>query len=161
MQGTSLSYIGLGGNLPSAVGDASATVRWALAQLAVAHSSDWVLLRHSSLYGSKPVDATGPDFINAVACVQTTLSPLALLHKLQAIELAAGRQRPYRNAPRTLDLDLLLYGAVVMNSTELTLPHPRMAQRAFVLAPLAEIAPELVPASQLQAVQDQGVWRLA
>jgi 2-amino-4-hydroxy-6-hydroxymethyldihydropteridine diphosphokinase len=113
------------------------------------------LLRVSSLYRSAPVDAGGPDYLNAVAELDTTLAPLELLHALQRIEQAAGRERPYRNAPRTLDLDLLLYGTLRLDSAELTVPHPRMGERAFVLLPLAELAPPLVDAQQLAAVAGQ------
>ena len=97
----------------------------------------------SSLYRSAPVEASGPDFINAVAELHTTLPALALLHLLQAIEQDFGRMRSVRNAPRTLDLDLLCYGDAVLHSDELTLPHPRAHLRAFVLLPLAEIDPQL------------------
>jgi 2-amino-4-hydroxy-6-hydroxymethyldihydropteridine diphosphokinase len=93
--------------------------------------------------------------------VTTSLTAPALLRALQAIENAAGRERPYRNAPRTLDLDLLLYGVARIESPELTVPHPRMGHRAFVLVPLAEVAPALVNAQALQAVAGQGVERLA
>ncbi|THA41230.1 2-amino-4-hydroxy-6-hydroxymethyldihydropteridine diphosphokinase, partial [Streptomyces sp. A1136] len=81
-------------------------------------------------------------YVNAVAQLDTTLTPQALLAALQAIELAHGRERPYRNAPRTLDLDILLYDQLQLADDVLTLPHPRMAQRAFVLIPLLEIAPD-------------------
>jgi 2-amino-4-hydroxy-6-hydroxymethyldihydropteridine diphosphokinase len=83
-----------------------------------------------------------------------------LLAQLQGIEAAAGRSRPFRNAPRTLDLDVLLYDALVLNDADLVLPHPRMWQRAFVLRPLAEIEPLLVSQAQLQAVADQPIWAL-
>ena len=127
---------------------------------AVAATPGLVLLRESSLYGSTPVDAGGDDYVNAVIEVQTDrLTPLQVLEILQGIEHAAGRTRPYRNAPRTLDLDVLLYGDLQDDNPTLTLPHPRMLQRAFVLVPLAEIAPHKVTAKQLAAVQDQGVWR--
>jgi 2-amino-4-hydroxy-6-hydroxymethyldihydropteridine diphosphokinase len=105
----------------------------------------------SGLYRSAPIEAQGADYINAVAQLKTQLSPAALLKELQAIEDRFGRERPYRNAPRTLDLDLLLYGQRHIVTPLLTLPHPRMHERAFVLAPLAEIAPDLalaVPADQ-------------
>ena len=106
------------------------------------------LLARSSLYLTKPVGYTEqPDFINAVALIETTLSPRQLLDQLLAIEQRHGRRREFRNAPRTLDLDLLLYGALVMHEPGLTLPHPRMHERAFVLAPLLEIAPAcIIPA---------------
>jgi 2-amino-4-hydroxy-6-hydroxymethyldihydropteridine diphosphokinase len=101
------------------------------------------LKRQSSLYRTAPVDSSGPDYINAVAQVETRLDAMALLAGLQAIENDFGRERPYRNAPRTLDLDLLLYGSAHIESARLTVPHPRMHERDFVLVPLAEIAPEL------------------
>jgi 2-amino-4-hydroxy-6-hydroxymethyldihydropteridine diphosphokinase len=99
-------------------------------------------VRASGFYRSAPVDATGPDYVNAVAEVRTTLSAPDLLAALQRIEAAHGRTRPFPNAPRTLDLDLLLHGDAVVVSPALTLPHPRMHQRAFVLVPLAELAPD-------------------
>lgn len=129
--------IGLGANL----GDARATLAWAVQQLA-AHPAVQ-LQRVSSLYRSRPVEADGPDYLNAVALLTTSLDPRVLLGLLQELERQAGRERPYRNAPRTLDLDLLLYGQRKLNTDVLTLPHPRLHQRRFVLEPLAEIAPDL------------------
>lgn len=158
---SSLAYVGLGANL----GDARAALESAFAALAALPGTE--LLRRSSLWRSAPVDSSGPDYLNAVAELRTTLAPLELLHQLQAIELAHGRERPYRNAPRTLDLDLLLYGEHVLATPELTLPHPRVHQRAFALAPLAELAPQLnIPghgsaASLLARVADQRIERLA
>lgn len=149
------AYIGIGGNL----GDARATVERALRALAT-QLPGCQGLRASSLYRSAPVDAGGPDFVNAVAALQTTLSPLALLHALQALEQAEGRERPYRNAPRTLDLDVLMYGALRLDSPELTVPHPRCHERAFVLLPLAELWPEGVRPDALAAVADQRIERL-
>ena len=98
-----------------------------------------------------------------MAELATTLAPQALLEALQAIEHSAGRERPYRNAPRTLDLDILLWGdpAVAIATATLTVPHPRMAERAFVLLPLAEIAPERVPQAMLQLVAAQRIEQLA
>lgn len=148
------AYIGLGANL----GDSRATVLQALN--AIAGLDGLTLTRQSSLYGSAPVDAGGDDYVNAVAQVQTRLQPHALLAQLHTIEDAAGRRRPFRNAPRTLDLDILLYDQQVLNDVDLVIPHPRMVQRAFVLRPLAEIAPALVSDAQLQAVADQSVWVL-
>jgi 2-amino-4-hydroxy-6-hydroxymethyldihydropteridine diphosphokinase len=150
-----LAYVGLGANL----GDALQAVRDSIAALEATPGVS--LVQASSLYRSAPVDATGPDYINAVACISTTLTAPALLQALQAIEQGAGRERPYRNAPRTLDLDLLLYGEGRIDSPALTVPHPRMRDRAFVLVPLAELAPALVGAEALQAVAGQGVERLA
>jgi 2-amino-4-hydroxy-6-hydroxymethyldihydropteridine diphosphokinase len=148
------AYIGLGANL----GDPRAAVLAALE--AIADVDGLALTHQSSLYGSAPVDAGGGDYVNAVVQVHTRLEPHALLAQLQAIEHAAGRSRPYQNAPRTLDLDLLLYDQRVLNDADLVLPHPRMWQRAFVLRPLAEIAPTLVTAAQLLAVAEQSVWLL-
>lgn len=148
------AYIALGANL----GDARATVRDAL--LALDRLPQTRLLRASGLYRTAPWEASGPDFINAVAAVETGLDAHELLRVLQALELQAGRERPYRNAPRTLDLDLLLYGNAVIDAPELTVPHPRLRERAFVLVPLAEIAPALVTADELRAVADQAIERL-
>jgi 2-amino-4-hydroxy-6-hydroxymethyldihydropteridine diphosphokinase len=114
----------------------------------------------SPLYRSAPVDSSGPDYINAVLQISTRLSAPALLAQLHQLERGAGRERPYRNAPRTLDLDLLLYGAARIDSPTLTVPHPRMRQRAFVLRPLADIAPALVSAQELQAVSDQVIEKV-
>lgn len=149
------AFIALGANL----GDARVTLGWAMDQIAGLPGTQ--LTRRSSLYRSAPVGSSGPDYINAVVEVETMLAALPLLHALQAIEQAAGRKRPYHNAPRTLDLDILLYGDVRCETAELTLPHARMYERAFVLLPLAEIEPQLVLTGQLQAVQDQRVERLA
>jgi 2-amino-4-hydroxy-6-hydroxymethyldihydropteridine diphosphokinase len=148
------AYIGLGANL----GDARATLLQALN--AIADLDGLALTRQSALYGSAPVDAGGDDYVNAVAEVQTRLKPHALLAQLHAIEDAAGRRRPFRNAPRTLDLDILLYDQLELNESDLVIPHPRMWLRAFVLRPLAEIAPQRVSKKQLQAVADQSVWIL-
>jgi 2-amino-4-hydroxy-6-hydroxymethyldihydropteridine diphosphokinase len=130
-------WIGLGANL----GDARATLQAALAGVAALPQTQ--LRACSSFYRSAPVDAGGPDYLNAVAELHTTLAPLALLDALQALELAHGRQRPYRNAPRTLDLDVLLWGDERINLPRLCVPHPRLHERAFVLLPLAELAPAL------------------
>jgi 2-amino-4-hydroxy-6-hydroxymethyldihydropteridine diphosphokinase len=135
--GAEWAFVGLGANL----GDARATLTRALDELAALPGVE--ALQASPLYRSKPVDAQGPDFVNAVARLRTTLSPLALQAGLQAIEAAHGRERPYRNAPRTLDLDLLLFGEQAIDEPTLTVPHPRMHLRAFVLAPLADLAPDL------------------
>jgi len=102
------------------------------------------LIKTSSLYQSAAVGYLNqPDFINAVAEISTQLSPEALLEKLLNIEHEAGRERPFANAPRVLDCDLLLYDDVIISTEDLTLPHPRMFERGFVLLPLAEIAPDL------------------
>lgn len=132
-----LAWVGLGANL----GDADATLRQALAELAAADGVADVV--PSPFYRSAPVDAQGPVFVNAVARLRTTLVPIALLDLLQRIEQEHGRERPYRNAPRTLDLDLLLVDGVRMDTPRLTLPHPRLHQRAFVLLPLQDLDPAL------------------
>lgn len=148
------AHVALGANL----GDARATVSAAIT--ALDRLPQTRLLRASGLYRSAPWEASGPDFINAVAAIETGLDAHELLHALQALELQAGRERPYRNAPRTLDLDLLLYGDAVIDSPELSVPHPRLRERAFVLLPLAEISPALVSADALQAVAAQAIERL-
>lgn len=150
-----LAYIALGANL----GDAQASLR--AATQSVAALPDTRLIATSSLYRTAPLEATGPDYLNAVIAVTTRLNALELLQRLQRIESQAGRLRPYRNAPRTLDLDILLYGDASINSAALQVPHPRMAERAFVLVPLAEIAPDKVSPAQLSAVACQGIERLA
>lgn len=133
------AYIGLGANLDGP----AAQVELAMRELA--HLPESRLSARSSLYASAPVGyAEQPDFINAVAALETALSPRALLEAMLGIEHHHGRNRTFRNAPRTLDLDLLLYGNAHFHEDHLTLPHPRMHERAFVLLPLLEIAPELV-----------------
>jgi 2-amino-4-hydroxy-6-hydroxymethyldihydropteridine diphosphokinase len=148
------AYVALGANL----GDAASTLRNALQTLG--RTPGIRVTKASSLYRTAPIDSSGPDYLNAVAEVATTLRAPALLRALQRIENAAGRDRPYRNAPRTLDLDLLLYGSARIDSPELTVPHPRMWARAFVLVPLAEIAPHLVTGQGLSAVAGQVIERL-
>jgi 2-amino-4-hydroxy-6-hydroxymethyldihydropteridine diphosphokinase len=155
MRAPVLAYIGLGANLGVPV------VALEAALAALAALPQCTLLRHSAFYGSAPIDSSGPDYVNAVAELSTTLSAPALLQALQQIELDAGRERPYRNAPRTLDLDVLRYGSATIHSHTLTVPHPRMCVRAFVLLPLAELLPDQVSACDLAAVQGQGVWRMA
>jgi 2-amino-4-hydroxy-6-hydroxymethyldihydropteridine diphosphokinase len=135
-------FVGLGANL----GDPRATLEAATDELRALAAGGF--FRVSSAWRSAPVDAGGPDFRNAVATFDTVLTPLALLDALQAIELRFGRERPYRNAPRTLDLDLLLYGVhdgdggLAQADDRLELPHPRAHLRAFVLEPLAELWPD-------------------
>jgi 2-amino-4-hydroxy-6-hydroxymethyldihydropteridine diphosphokinase len=128
--------VGVGANL----GDARATL--AAAKQAMSQLPRTQMVAWSPLYRSAPIDAGGPDFVNAVAVLETALDAHDLLHELQRIELAQGRERPYRNAPRTLDLDLLLYGDERIATSELTVPHPRMHERAFVLRPLADVLPD-------------------
>lgn len=156
------AYVALGANL----GDAAAALRQAvhaIGQLPLTQVS-----RSSSLYKTAPLNtdsglesvAPGNDYLNAVVELETGLTAPDLLSHLQQIEQLAGRERPYRNAPRTLDMDLLLYGSARMESEQLTLPHPRMMQRAFVLVPLAEIAPRLITREQLEAVAEQRIERV-
>lgn len=153
-------FIGLGANL----GELHATLEAALA--AVAALPQTRVLAVSSAWRSAPVGADGPDYLNAVAELRTGLEPLALLEALLAIEQQHGRERPYRHAPRTLDLDLLLYGDQVMDTPRLQLPHPRLHQRAFVLRPLLELAPDLrapgldgMLSDHLPGVADQALER--
>ncbi len=156
------AFIGLGANLD----DPRDQVQRALGELARLPQS--TLVARSSLWHSAPVGyANQPAFVNAVARLETGLSADALLDELQKVESAHGRARSFANAPRTLDLDLLLYGEEVRASPRLTLPHPRMHERAFVLNPLLEIAPEAVipghgsARANLQAVADQACERIA
>lgn len=149
-----VAYIGIGANL----GDAQATV--VLAMDSLAQLPQCRMTARSSLYRSAPFEASGPDFINAVVALETMLDPFGLLAELQRLEQDAGRERAYRNAPRTLDLDLLLYGDLVLDTPTLTLPHPRLSQRAFVLMPLAEIAPTRVAPDQLALVAGQIIERV-
>ena len=147
------AYVALGGN----IGDPVQALHEAIER--IARLPGTTVTRRSSLYRTAPVDSTGPDYINAVIEISTGLGAPELLAQLQSIETAAGRERPYRNAPRTLDLDLLLYGSARIESPRLQVPHPRMNERAFVLVPLAEIAPQLVPAARLEAVAGQRLTR--
>lgn len=135
MKGAAIAYIGLGANL----GDARAQVEAAIRALNALPNTK--VSAQSSLFKSAPVEAEGEDFINAVVQIETQSSPEDLLTQLQGLEQAAGRERPYVNAPRTLDLDLLLYGQQRINAPNLVVPHPRMTQRAFVLIPLLQIDP--------------------
>lgn len=156
---TTEAIIGLGANL----GNATATLQHALSDM---HGTPGIAVtRVSSLYCSAPVDAGGPDYTNAVALIQTRLAPLALLRALQTIENLHGRTRRYHHAPRTLDLDILLYGDETIDTPELTVPHPRMHQRAFVLDPLCELSPERIIAGQTarqwrQQCREQPIKRL-
>lgn len=155
------AYVALGAN----IGDPTATVLVAFA--ALANLTDSRVVHTSSLYRTAPVGLTNqPDFINAVAMLETGLAPEELLDALLDLEARFGRVRRDRNGPRTLDLDLLLYNDIELDLPRLILPHPRLHLRAFVLHPLAEIAPELaIPgrgsvAAWLPAVANQGVDRL-
>ncbi|WP_432723903.1 2-amino-4-hydroxy-6-hydroxymethyldihydropteridine diphosphokinase [Jeongeupia wiesaeckerbachi] len=155
------AYIALGANLGDPARQLDAAVD-ALAALA-----DSRLVAVSDYYRSAPVGyADQPDFHNAVALIETSLSAPAVLDALLAIEAAQGRHRAFRNAPRTLDLDLLLYGDATLHLPHLNVPHPRMHERAFVLLPLLEIAPDVVipgfgPAKGgLAAVAEQAITRI-
>ncbi len=156
------AYIALGANL----GDAQAAVRGAVRSIAaLPHTRT---LACSGLYQTAALGAEGaegtvadsPDFVNAVMAVVTRLDAHDLLSHLQRLENQAGRTRPYPNAPRRLDLDLLLYGRVTLCTPTLQIPHPRMNERAFVLVPLAEIAPDQVRTAALRAVSAQRIHRL-
>lgn len=154
------AFVGLGANL----GDADAALADALRRLAALPGTR--VVRASAVYRTAPIDSHGPDYRNAVAELDTPLEAHALLAALQAIEQAHGRERPYRNAPRTLDLDLLLYGSAVIDDASLAVPHPRLHERAFVLVPLLEIAPDVAHprlgplAPYLARVADQPIERL-
>ncbi|MCX7894076.1 MAG: 2-amino-4-hydroxy-6-hydroxymethyldihydropteridine diphosphokinase [Burkholderiales bacterium] len=155
------AFVGLGANL----GDPARQIAQALD--AIGRLPGTRVVRSSSLYRTAPVGyAAQPDFLNAVAEIETGLAPRALLAALQKIEADAGRERAYRNAPRLLDLDLLLYDGSAVREPGLELPHPRMHERAFVLAPLVEIAPHAeIPgrggaAALLAAVAGQRVEKL-
>ncbi len=157
-----VAFIGLGSNQR----DPQAQIEAAVAELdALPHTR---VVKRSSLYRTAPVGyAPQPDFVNAVAQLETGMPAERLLAEMQDIEKRHGRERPFRNAPRTLDLDLLLFGELQMESEKLVVPHPRMHERAFVLEPLVEIAPDVVipgagPAKQrLQDCAGQDVERLA
>jgi 2-amino-4-hydroxy-6-hydroxymethyldihydropteridine diphosphokinase len=155
---TVAAFVGLGANL----GDPVAQVTQAVADLAALDATR--VVRSSSLYRTAPIGhAAQPEFVNAVVLLDTGLPPRRLLDALLDIERAAGRERSFPNAPRRLDLDLLLYGEQTIDAPGLVVPHPRMHERAFVLAPLAEIAPDAVvpghgrAAELLRAVGDQEV----
>ena len=131
-----LAFIGFGGN----IGDTRQVITDAIVCLALRRELQ--ILAKSCFYQSAPVDALGGDYINAVVQIETELSPYGLLNVCQNIEQAFGRERPYENAPRTLDLDIRSFEGVSQNDAELTLPHPRILERSFVLLPLLEIAPD-------------------
>jgi 2-amino-4-hydroxy-6-hydroxymethyldihydropteridine diphosphokinase len=155
------AVIGLGANL----GDPVAQLRAAIA--AIGRLAETRVVATSSFYRTAPVGyAAQPDFVNAAVSIETTLAPRALLDGLKSIELAAGRARTFKDAPRTLDLDILLFDDLVRHEAGLTIPHPRMHERAFALAPLVEIEPDaIVPgrgraADLLARCTDQRVQRI-
>lgn len=152
------AFVGLGANL----GDPAAQITAAVAALAALDETR--VVRASSRYRTAPIGhADQPDYVNAVALLDTGLAPRTLLDALLGIERAAGRERSFRNAPRLLDLDLLLYGDQIIDAPGLVVPHPRMHERAFVLVPLVEIAPDVVvpghgrAADLLRGIRNQSV----
>lgn len=154
-----LTYIALGANL----GDPIGTLLEVIDE--IRELPGCTNIESSGFYRTAPIEASGPDFINAVIRLHTTLTPLDLLHALQALENRHGRVRTERNGPRTLDIDILIFGDTQLNTPELTLPHPRMHQRAFVLYPLSDLAPMLTLAQGpiqdlLLSVADQEVEAL-
>jgi 2-amino-4-hydroxy-6-hydroxymethyldihydropteridine diphosphokinase len=155
------AVIGLGANL----GDPAVQLRAAIAEISRLAATR--VVAESSLYRTAPVGyAAQPDFVNAAVSIETALEPRALLEGLKAIEVAAGRERSFKDAPRSLDLDVLLYEDRVIDEPGLTIPHPRMQERAFVLAPLVEIEPDAVVPGRGRAVDllarcaDQRVQRI-
>jgi 2-amino-4-hydroxy-6-hydroxymethyldihydropteridine diphosphokinase len=144
-------FVGLGANL----GNAQRAVLDAVE--AIGKLQDTQVIGCSSLYRSAPFEATGPDYLNVVLHIESRINAYDLLLAFQALENAAGRERPYRNAPRTLDIDLLLFGDARIASAKLTVPHPRMNDRAFVLYPLAELAPDRVSQENLGKVLGQDI----
>lgn len=133
------AFVGIGANL----GDPVARVRAALTSLAALPESRVVAA--SSLYRTAPVGyAAQDDFVNAAVLLETALTARALLERLHAIEAEAGRERPFRDAPRSLDLDLLLFGGESIDEPGLVVPHPRLHERAFALAPVVELDPDCV-----------------
>ena len=155
-------FIALGSNLQ----DPACQVQLAFAEIDQLPGTH--VVKQSSLYCTAPVGYDDqPNFINAVVEATTSLPPQALLQSLLEIETVHGRERSFPNAPRVLDLDLLVYDDLLMNETALTLPHPRLHERSFVLVPLAELAPELeIPGRGkvsvlLQTCTDQGIRKLA
>ena len=160
-----LVYIGLGSNLSGSNLNPSQHLEGALKS--INNNPDIYNLSKSSFYRTKPIGPQDqPDYVNAVATFETTLSPIALLDYLQQIESSHGRVRTERWGARTLDLDILFYGDLSINSDRLTLPHPRLGERAFVLAPLIEINPSFrfengISAAELLAnCGDQGIVKL-
>ena len=150
-----VAYVGIGSNLD----EPRRQVLEALSELdQLPHTR---VLKKSSLYRSAPMGHAGqPDFINAVAQLETGLPAERLLAELQEVERRHRRERSFPNAPRTLDLDILLFGNATLRSSALTVPHPRMHERAFVLKPLLEIDPQLPFHQHLDACKDQEVERL-
>lgn len=132
-----VAYLGLGANL----GDARQSLKDAVVCLAQQHAI--TVLAKSSLYRTAPIDAGGEDYYNLVVKLETSMSARALLALCHRVEHHFGRERPFRNAPRTLDLDIVLYGDARVDEPDLVIPHPRAFERAFVLVPLVEIDPDI------------------
>lgn len=130
-------FLGLGGNL----GDAKQTIKDAI--ICLAQNPHVEVISRSCYYKSAPINATGEDFVNSVIAITTDLNPITLLKLCQSVEDTFGRERPFPNAPRTIDIDILTYGEEKHDLPELTIPHPRMTERLFVLLPLLEIEPEI------------------
>jgi 2-amino-4-hydroxy-6-hydroxymethyldihydropteridine diphosphokinase len=155
-----VAWLGIGANL----GDARQTLKDSVVCLAQQHTL--TVLAKSSLYRTAPIDAGGDDYLNCVVKLDTRLPVRELLALCQRVEHHFGRERPFRNAPRTLDIDILLYGDDVIDEPDLIVPHPRMTGRAFVLVPACEIEPDLAipghgPASALlPAVADQRIEKI-
>ncbi|KMQ81170.1 2-amino-4-hydroxy-6- hydroxymethyldihydropteridine pyrophosphokinase [Candidatus Burkholderia pumila] len=155
-----IAYLGLGANL----GDARQTLKDAVVCLAQQHTI--TVLAKSSLYRTAPIDSSGDDYFNCVVKIETSLAARSLLRLCHLIEEQFGRERPYRNAPRTLDLDILLYGASSIDEADLVVPHPRMTERAFVLVPLLELKPELIVPQRgranvfLESIADQHIEKV-
>ncbi len=145
------AYIGLGAN----VGEPPAQLQSACKALQATPQING--FQCSRFYVSAPWQAAGPDFVNAVAQFNTLFTAPELLTHLQGIEQAAGRQRPYHHAPRTLDLDLIFYGQSTIQSPSLVVPHPRWSERAFVVRPLSELAPALIHPSDWSKVSGQAI----
>lgn len=156
-----IAYIGLGANL----GDARQAIKDAI--VCLAQQVGITIIGRSDLYRTAPIESSGDDYLNCAVALETSLTARQLLTLCLKIELHFGRERPYKNAPRTLDLDVLLYGDARIDESDLVVPHPRIAARAFVLQPLADLAPELdIPgigrvSSLLPAVADQRIERVA
>jgi 2-amino-4-hydroxy-6-hydroxymethyldihydropteridine diphosphokinase len=156
-----VAYLGLGANL----GDARQTLKDTVVCLAQQHTI--TVLAKSSLYRTAPIDAGGDDYFNCVVKIETSVSARQLLRLCHSIEAHFGRERPYRNAPRTLDLDILLFGDSCIEEADLVIPHPRLTERAFVLVPLVELDRDVVIAQRgradafLASVQDQRIEKVA
>ncbi len=154
MRESVIAAIALGANL----GAAAQQVRGAMQSLGTL--AEVSTIAESGLYSSPAFQSHGPDYVNAVMLVNTTLTAPALWQAMCGIEAQFGRERPYRWAPRTLDLDLIFYGSAHLSGPHLTVPHPRWTERAFVVVPLTEIAPHLVPQEVAAAVIGQPIERL-